>query len=85
MKSKKGQLGIAIISALAVFICGFAILNLILPEVSDFRANIGCDSVATLSDGAKLLCLVGADLTIPLIILGILSLAIGGITARLNL
>ena len=85
MKNKKAQtMGLAIISALAVFVIGFMFINFLMPEITDFRTNIGCSSIETLSDGAKLLCL-GGDLTIPLVILAILSLAIGGITARLNL
>jgi hypothetical protein len=59
-------------------------INFLMPEVTQFRTDIGCSSIETLSDGAKLLCL-GGDLTIPLVILAILSLAVGAITARLNL
>jgi hypothetical protein len=85
MKNKKGQtMSLAILSALAVFICGFMFINFLMPEVTQFRTDIGCSSIETLSDGAKLLCL-GGDLTIPLVILAILSLAVGAVTSRLNL
>jgi len=85
MKGKRAQtMGLAIISALAVFVCGFMFINFLMPEVTQFRADIGCASIGTLSDGAKLLCL-GGDLTIPLVILAILSLAVGAVTSRLNI
>lgn len=85
MINKRGQtMGLAILSALAVFVCGFVFINFLLPEVTDFRTNLSCSSVDTIHDGVKILCLFG-DLTIPLVILGILSLAVGAIISRINL
>ena len=75
---------LAILTAVAIFIVGFVLMNFLLPEVDTFREDIGCATAATLSDGGKVLCLVG-DGIIPYVILGILSLAIGGITSRLRL
>lgn len=77
-------MGLSILSALAVFVCGFVFINFLMPEVTDFRANLSCASVDTIHDGVKILCLFG-DLTIPLVILGILSLAVGAVTSRLNI
>jgi hypothetical protein len=85
MKFKKGQtMPLAILSAIAIFIVGFTFINFLLPEVTDFRTNIGCGTVATLSDGGKILCLIG-DSVIPYVILSVLSLAVGVIVARMRL
>ena len=85
MKFKKGQtMPLAILSALAVLIVGLLSVNFLFPEITTFRAEMGCASAATLSDGAKILCLVG-DGVIPYVILSILILAIGAITVRMKL
>ena len=85
MVNKKAQtMPLAILSALAILIVGFTFVNFLLPEVSDFRINIGCGDMSSISDGAKLLCLAG-DGIIPYVILSILSLAVGVIVARLRL
>ncbi len=77
-------MGLAILSTVAVFVCGFLFINFLMPEVTVFRASLSCTSVDTISDGTKLLCLFG-DATIPYVILGIVSLGIGAITTRLRL
>ena len=83
--NKKGQtMGLAILSFLAVFIIGLMFVNFLLPEVTTFRTNMSCSSASTISDGTKLLCLFG-DLTVPYVILLVVSLAVGAITSRLNL
>jgi len=74
---------LAILSAIAIFIVGFTLLNFLLPEVSTFRTDIGCATASTLSDGAKVLCLVG-DGIIPYVIVAIISLAVGVITSRMR-
>jgi hypothetical protein len=85
IKNKKGQtMGLAILSALAVFVCGFVFINFLMPEVTDFRANLSCASADTISDGTKLLCLVGDTVVIYWIWL-VFSIVIGIIIARLNL
>lgn len=76
-------MGLAILSALAVFIIGLMFVNFIMPEVTTFRTAMSC-SDSTISDGAKLLCLFG-DVTVPYVIVTILSLAVGAITSRLSL
>ena len=75
---------LAILLALAIFIVGFTLLNFLLPEVTTFRADIGCGTVATLSDGGKVLCLIG-DGIIPYVVVAIISLAFGVITSRMRL
>ncbi len=83
--NNKGQvMGLAILSALAVFVCGFLFINFLMPEVTTFRTAIGCANVSAISDGQKVMCLFG-DVTVPYFIVGLLSLAVGAITARLNL
>ena len=84
MKNKKGNISLAILSALAVFICGFLFINFLTPEIDTFRTAMDCSSVATITDGQKLVCL-GGGLVVPYFIIGLISLAIGGITARLRL
>ena len=84
IKGKKGNLGIALITSIVIFIIGFATLNLLMPEVTNFRTNMNCASPADISDGTKVLCLV-VDTTIPYWIMLILSLSIGGVVARLTL
>ena len=84
MNNKGQTMGLAILGMLAVFICGFIFINFLMPEVTTFRTAMSCASVDTISDGQKILCLFG-DLTIPYFILGLLSLGVGAITARLNL
>jgi len=79
--NKKGGLGITIISAIFIFIVGMATINLILPEVTNFRVGMDCASASSISDSTKLTCLV-RDLTIPYFILLIFSISIGGVLAR---
>lgn len=83
--NKKAQtMPLAILNAIAIFIVGLVFVNFLLPEVSDFRVNMGCSDASTISDGTMLLCLVG-DSVVPYVILAILSLAIGGILSRFNI
>jgi hypothetical protein len=84
MENKKGQLGLAIISAIFVFIIGMLIINFLMDEVTNFRVNMNCDSYTTISDGTKLLCLVG-DVVVIYWIWLVFSIVIGIIIARLNL
>lgn len=80
--NNKGQiLGLSILSFLGILIVGFMFLNFILPEVDTFRINLDCSNAAGISDGGKVLCLVG-DLAVPLLIIAILSIAIGAILKR---
>ena len=83
VKNKKAQtLGLSIITMLGIFIVGFTLLNFLMPEVAQFRVSMNCATPASITDGTKLLCLM-SDATVPYWILLILSIAIGGITARL--
>jgi len=84
MVNNKAQMSLAILSALAVFVCGFLFINFLTPEIDTFRTAMDCSSVDTITDGQKIVCL-GGGLVVPYFILGLLSLAIGAITARLNL
>ena len=83
--NKKGQtMPLAILGTLAVFICGFIFINFLLPEVNNFRIDMGCSDATTISDGGKILCLIG-DAAIPYVILSIISLAVGLIIARMTI
>lgn len=81
MNKKGSTLGVAILSFLGVLIVGFMFINFLLPEVTNFRINMSCSEVNLISDGGKVLCLVG-DLVIPLFLVAIVALAIGLITKR---
>lgn len=81
MLNKRGSLGIAIMTSIFIFIIGFAVINLLLPEVTDFRINMNCADAENISDGTKLICLVGG-ISIPYWILLVLSISVGGILAR---
>jgi len=86
MKYRKAQatMPIAILTAIGIFIIGFTMINFLLPEIDTFRIAMGCANVVSLTDGGKVLCLI-SDAAIPYFILGIVSLAIGGIISRMKL
>ena len=79
--NKKAQtgIGIGIVLAIAIFIIGMSVLNIIKPEVTAARSATGlnCVNATAISDGTKLTCLV-VDITVPAIIWGLLSI-VGGI------
>ena len=81
-KSGRGLL-IAIIIAVMIFMAGMLFINPIKDDVTTARssANMDCSN-QTISDGAKLACL-GIDITIPYLMWGVLSAAIGMIIARI--
>jgi len=80
--NKRGQtLGLAILSFIGILIVGFMLINFLLPSVTDFRTDLNCADASAISDGSKVLCLVGG-LAVPLFIVAILSVAIGAITKR---
>lgn len=78
MMNKKGNIGLAIVISLFIFICFIGVFNLIKPSVTDFRNGMGCEIPASLSDGSKLVCLTG-DLVVVYFILLVLSASIGGL------
>jgi len=79
--NKKGSLGLAILSTIGIFIIGFMFLNFLMPEVTQFRADMNCASADEIHDGVKILCLI-TDTVVPYWILLILSIGLGAITSR---
>jgi len=77
-------MGLAIMSAIMVFIIGIMVLNFVMPEVSTARTELNCESAADISDGTKLLCLA-TDSVVPYFMIMVFSITIGAITARLVL
>ena len=77
-------MGIAILSAIVIFIIGMMSINFLLTEVSNARINLSCSSPSTISDGTKFLCLI-VDTQIPYFIWLIFSIAAGVILARINI
>lgn len=84
MNKKAQTLGLTIISSVFFFLIGMTVINFLMPEITDFRANMNCASVNDISDGNKLVCLIGDTVVIYWIIL-ILSITLGAITSRLLL
>lgn len=84
MISKQGSMGMAIIFAVFIFIIGMTVVNLIMPEVTNFRVGMDCSNSAGISDATKLTCLAG-DVTIPYFILLVFSVAGGFLVEKLAL
>ena len=82
--NKKGSFGIAIMTSILILIIGFTILNFVKDEVTRARTNLDCSNAENISDGTKLVCLV-VDVAVIYWIIIILSVVIGGITARLTI
>ena len=81
MDNHAQTLGIIILTSLFIMIIGFAIINLLTPEITNFRAEMQCASPSDITDGVKITCLV-SDIVIIYWIWLILSVVIGSITAR---
>jgi len=83
--NKLGQnMGLAILSAVFVFIVGMMTVNFLLDEVTNARTDLNCANGADISDASKLLCLV-IDTNVPYWILLVFSISIGGIIAKMYL
>ena len=82
MKNKKGQtLGLAILSAIVVFLVGLMVINFLMPEITTARVALNCATASAITDGTKLLCLV-IDTAVPYWIVMVFSVLIGTIIAR---
>ncbi len=85
MINNRGQtMGIAILSAVFIFIIGMMIINFVMPEVTTTRAELDCANAAGISDGTKVLCLV-VDTVVIYWILTVFSVLSGIIIGRLSL
>ncbi len=85
MLNKRGQtMAISVLSAIVIFIIGIMCINFLMPEVSDARVNLSCDSPATISDGTKFLCLL-VDVQVPYFIWLVFSISLGAILVRMKL
>lgn len=75
---KKGQAGLAIVTAIFIFIVGMSAINLFKPDINLIRtaSGINCSDASAISDGFKLTCL-GFDLIIPVSIILIISVTAG--------
>lgn len=82
--NKKGQVGIAIIGAIMIFMVGMLTINILKPEITIARGATGldCANVTNISDGTKLTCLA-VDFSLPYFILIIFSATGGVLMARL--
>lgn len=84
MDKKAQTMGLAILSAIFIFIVGLMIINFLIPEVTEFRINLNCADAEAISDGTKLLCLVGGT-AVPYWILLVFSILVGAIVSRITL
>ena len=73
--NKKGNMFFGITVALFIYVIGVLFIPFLVDDVSTFRTEMEC-SDASISDGAKLSCLVG-DLAIPYLILFFVSITLG--------
>jgi len=85
IKGKKGQtMGIAILSAIVIFIIGMMCINFVLTEVTTARTELSCTDVDNISDGTKMLCLI-VDTNVPYFIWLVFSISLGAVIARMNI
>ena len=81
--NRKGQtFGIAIMTAIFVFIIGMLCINFLFDDITIARDSLSCSDADNISDGTKLLCL-GIDIIVPYFIILIISLSIGLIIERM--
>ena len=84
LKDKQAGFGMAFIFAIFIFIIGMTVLNLIIPEVTTFRADMSCSDAANISDGTKLVCLAGG-FVVPYFVILVFSIAGGFILEKFAL
>lgn len=77
-------MGIAILSAIVIFIIGIMSINFLLTEVSNARIDLNCDDASNISDGNKMLCLI-VDTQVPYFIWLVFSISMGAILVRMKL
>ena len=82
MKKKAQTLGLILISSIFFFIIGLMCVNYLMPEIDRFRADLNCATSAAITDGTKLLCLVGDTVVVYWIIL-VFSIVLGALTSRM--
>jgi len=82
MINKKGNLYMAATFAFLFFLVGMLMLPFIENSSTSLRTNLNCAS-NTISDGTKLVCLMG-DTVVPYFIVGVLMLAGGFIGNNLG-
>jgi len=82
--NKKAGIGLAVLSAIGIFIVGFMFINFLMPEITQFRTNMSCSDVNNIYNGTKILCLI-TDAVVPYYILLVVSIGLGAITSRLVL
>ncbi len=78
MNNKKGQAGLAIVTAIFIFIVGMSSINLYKDDLTLSRTinGINCVDSTAISDGFKLTCL-GFDLIVPISIILVISVTFG--------
>lgn len=83
MSSKGQTLGLAVLYSLFFFVFGILFINFLQPDIISVQNSLSCSSPLTISDGTKIVCLM-VDGVMPYFIIGIVSVAMGAITARLG-
>jgi hypothetical protein len=81
--NKRGNIGIAVIVAIMIFLIGLPVINILKPEVDRARGASGLDCTnVSISDGTRLTCL-GTDLVISYFILIVVSAAGGFVASKI--
>jgi len=84
MENKKGQLGsigLVAIIAFMFFMCGMLFITPLEDSIDTARNDLNCTSVATISDGTKMTCLV-TDIALPYILITIISISLSLVVTK---
>ena len=80
--NNSGQVMLSIYFAAFIFLIGIVFINFLKPEVTEFRTNMSCSDVNNISDGTKVVCLLG-DIVVLYWIVIIVSASGGAILNKL--
>lgn len=80
--NKGGQIMLSIYFAVFIFLIGIVFINFLKPDVTAFRNNLSCTDINNISDGTKLVCLLG-DIVVLYWIVIVISISGGAILDRL--
>ena len=82
--NKKGNMYMAIVMALMLFMVGMIAANFLREPITDARLGLNCDNEGSITDGTKLLCL-NVDMVMVYFIILVVSIAGGVILDRIVL
>lgn len=83
MENKRGNVGLGLVVGIFCFMAGVLFIQHLGDGVISTRVGMDCTNVDTISDGAKMTCLI-VDITVPYFILLLLSIAFGWVGGMLK-